>query len=117
VKPGLLSIINRCGGKELNMTQAAVDEARLEELMGRLTGHMTGSALCFGIWLGDELGLYQHLNEVGPTIAEELAGKASCHPRLVREWLDGTSGGRIGQLGCSERPLRVVSGGGNGARR
>ena len=40
------------------MTQA-VDEARLGEFMGQMVGHMTGGAMCFGIWLGDELGLYR----------------------------------------------------------
>jgi hypothetical protein len=29
-----------------------VDEAKLEEFMGRMAGHMTGAALCFSIWLG-----------------------------------------------------------------
>ena len=74
---------------------AAVDEAKLEELMGQLVGHMTGSALCFGIWLGDELGLYRTLVELGATSADDLAAKSGCHPRLVREWLDGQAAGGL----------------------
>ncbi len=74
---------------------AVVDDGKLEELMGRLVGHMTGSALCFGIWLGDELGLYRTLAELGPTSADDLARKAGCHPRLVREWLDGQAAGGL----------------------
>ncbi len=35
----------------------AVDEERVEELIGQLAGHMTGAAICLTIWLGDELGL------------------------------------------------------------
>ena len=66
-----------------------IDENRLEEFMGRMIGHMTGSAVCYGIWLGDELGLYRGLAEAGPTSAEALAKSTGCHPRLVREWLDG----------------------------
>jgi 2-polyprenyl-3-methyl-5-hydroxy-6-metoxy-1,4-benzoquinol methylase len=74
-----------------------VDETRLEEFMGRMVGHMTGGALCFGVWLGDELGLYRTLSDIGPATAEELAGKTGCHPRLVREWLDGqVAGGLVG---------------------
>src|SRR5216684_2193772 len=42
------------------MTQT-IDETKLEQLMGQLVGHMTGAALCFGMWLGDELGLYRKL--------------------------------------------------------
>src|ERR1700754_2421960 len=77
------------------MAAAAVDEARLEELMGQLVGHMTGGALCFGIWLGDELGLYRTLADSGPLGADELAGKPACNARLVREWLDGQVAGNL----------------------
>ncbi len=74
---------------------AAVDEAKLGEYMGQLVGHMTGSALCFAIWLGDELGLYRTLTELGPATADDLAAKAGCNPRLVREWLDGQAAGGL----------------------
>jgi 2-polyprenyl-3-methyl-5-hydroxy-6-metoxy-1,4-benzoquinol methylase len=57
--------------------------------MGRMVGYMTGGAACFGIWLGDELGLYTALARHGAGTAEEIAAAAGCHPRLVREWLDG----------------------------
>jgi hypothetical protein len=42
------------------MTQA-VDMAKLEQFMGQMVGYMTGGAMCFGVWLGDELGLYRVL--------------------------------------------------------
>ena len=74
-----------------------VDEAKLGELMGQLVGHMTGGALCFAIWVGDELGLYRAMDGAGPMTADEVAGKAGCNARLVREWLDGqVAGGLIG---------------------
>ena len=77
------------------MTQV-VDEARLGEFMGQMVGYMTGGAMCFGVWLGDELGLYRALTEIGPATADEVAGKASCNARLTREWLDGqVTGGLI----------------------
>ena len=83
---------------------AAVDEAKLEELMGQLVGHMTGSAMCFGIWLGDELGLYRTLGELGATTADDLAAKSGCHPRLVREWLDSqAAGGLLTWNGTTDR--------------
>jgi 2-polyprenyl-3-methyl-5-hydroxy-6-metoxy-1,4-benzoquinol methylase len=71
------------------MSTGAVDEARLEEFMGRMVGHMTGATTCYAIWLGDELGLYRVLAHGGPRSAEEVAVEAGCNPRLVREWLDG----------------------------
>ena len=76
------------------MTQAPIDEARMGEFMGRMAGYMTGGALCFGVWLGDELGLYRSLS-AGPKTADELAGATGCHPRLVREWADGQAAGGL----------------------
>jgi hypothetical protein len=71
------------------MTTGAIDEARLEEFMGQMVGYMTGGTACFSIWPGDELGLYAALARDGTRSVEELAGEVGCHPRLVREWLDG----------------------------
>ncbi|MEA3056365.1 MAG: hypothetical protein QOD30_1797 [Actinomycetota bacterium] len=76
------------------MTQA-VDEAKLGEFMGRMVGYMTGGAMCFGVWLGDELGLYRVLTEIGPASADDVAGKAGCNARLTREWLDGQVAGGL----------------------
>jgi 2-polyprenyl-3-methyl-5-hydroxy-6-metoxy-1,4-benzoquinol methylase len=74
-----------------------VDEAKLGELVGQMAGYMTGGALCFSVWLGDELGFYRGLAGSGPMRSDELADKTGCHPRLVREWLDGqAAGGLIG---------------------
>src|SRR5690348_12686073 len=71
------------------MGTGAVDEAKLEQFMGQMVGHMTGAAACFSILLGDELGLYAGLVRNGEVTADELASDTGCHPRLVREWLDG----------------------------
>jgi SAM-dependent methyltransferase len=68
---------------------AGVDEVRLEEFMHRMIGFMTGAAVCYGIWLGDELGLYRTMAAAGPAAAAEIAAEAGCNPRLVAEWLDG----------------------------
>ena len=72
-----------------------VEAAALEEFMGQMVGYMTGGAMCFGIWLGDELGLYKALSELGPTTADELAATAGCNARLVREWIDGQVAGHL----------------------
>jgi SAM-dependent methyltransferase len=71
------------------MSATAIDEAKLEQFMGRMVGYMTGGAACFGIWLGDELGLYRALAHDGPHSADAIAEAAGCNSRLVREWLDG----------------------------
>ena len=63
---------------------ADVDQAKLDEFMHRMIGFMTGSAVCYGIWLGDELGLYRVLADGGPAPAEVIAARAGYHPRLVQ---------------------------------
>jgi SAM-dependent methyltransferase len=82
----------------------AIDDRKVEELMGRMAGNMTGAMVCFGAWLGDELGLYRALAGAGPTAADALAAKTHCHPRLVREWLDGqTAAGLVDFDAASDR--------------
>jgi 2-polyprenyl-3-methyl-5-hydroxy-6-metoxy-1,4-benzoquinol methylase len=81
-----------------------IDESRLDQLMGQLVGYMTGGAMCFGIWLGDELGLYRAMSGRGGSTAEEVAAAAGCNTRLVREWLDGqVAGGLVGYDESSDR--------------
>ncbi len=58
-----------------------VDEEKLGEFMGQMVGHMTGSALCFAIWLGDELGLYRLLAARGPSTASDLARAIGMQPQ------------------------------------
>ena len=75
--------------------QEQVDQAKLQEFMGTVIGYMTGTAACFGIWLGDELGLYRALKEAGPLGAEGLANMVGCNERLIREWLDGQAASKL----------------------
>jgi SAM-dependent methyltransferase len=65
-----------------------IDEGKLEAFLGKLIGHMTGAAVCYSVWLGDELGFYRAMANAGPCTALSLAGTTGCHARLVREWLD-----------------------------
>ena len=64
------------------MSTGAIDEARLEQFMGRMVGHMTGATACFSIWLGDELGLYRALARETACSADGLAGAAA----VIRGW-------------------------------
>ena len=67
------------------MTQ--VDEGRLGDLVGRVLGDIGGAAIMPLVRIGDALGLYGALAEIGPATAEDIAGAAGCAPRYVREWL------------------------------
>ena len=72
-----------------------IDESKLEAFMGQMAGNMTGAALCFSVWLGDELGLYRAMAGGGPQTADELALVTGCNARLVRELLDGQVAGGL----------------------
>ena len=64
-----------------------MDEARLNDFMGKLVSDMGGAAMLANVILGEELGLYRAMADSQPVTPETLAGKTGCNPRLVREWL------------------------------
>jgi SAM-dependent methyltransferase len=65
-----------------------MDEAKLNEFMGRLVSDMGGAAILASVIVGEELGLYKTMADGKAITAEELASKTKCNPRLVREWLN-----------------------------
>ncbi|MDH4144346.1 MAG: class I SAM-dependent methyltransferase [Acidimicrobiia bacterium] len=69
---------------------AEVDLAKVEAFAGHLVGLMTGSAVIAGVVVGERMGFYRALAAAGgPMSSDALATATGCHPRLVREWLDG----------------------------
>src|SRR5262249_46422143 len=84
--------------------------------MGKMIGHMTGSTLCYSIWLGDELGLYRELAGTGPRNADSVAAKTGCNARLVREWLgaQGAGGGGAFRPGAGHPRLNALGAGATG---
>jgi SAM-dependent methyltransferase len=75
-----------------------VDEAKLNDFMGRAVnewGAALGALLTF---VGDRLGLFKAMAEVaaeGALTPEELARKTDTHPRIIREWLAAQAAGGI----------------------
>jgi SAM-dependent methyltransferase len=65
----------------------ALDEARVEEFVGRFVTDMAAAAHAATVTVGERLGLYKALAEGGAQTPEELAGRTGCEPRLVEEWL------------------------------
>ncbi len=55
----------------------------LKTVFGSLGGAMTSALIC----LGDRLGLYGALADLGAATSEELARKTGLHERWVREWM------------------------------
>lgn len=73
----------------------AIDETRVEAIVGQLAGFMTGGGVCLAMWLGDELGLYRAMAGKGALGADEIAQAADCNPRLTREWLNSQAAARL----------------------
>src|ERR1700712_399281 len=70
-----------------------VDPERLEAFMGQFVADMGATAAGASVIVGDRLGLYRALAEVGPATAEQVATQAGGAPRYVREWLSGQAAG------------------------
>lgn len=65
-----------------------MDEAKLQDFMGKLVTDMGGAAMLASIIVGEELGLYRAMADGTPVSADDLAAKTHCNPRLTREWLN-----------------------------
>jgi SAM-dependent methyltransferase len=59
----------------------------LEPLLGKVIGDLGGAASAALVIVGDRLGLYRALAEIGPATAHELAERTGTHERYIREWL------------------------------
>ena len=68
-------------------TTHAIDQAKLDEFMGRFVGDLGAALSAALVVIGDRLGLYRAMAEGGPLTAEELAARTGTDPRYVREWL------------------------------
>jgi 2-polyprenyl-3-methyl-5-hydroxy-6-metoxy-1,4-benzoquinol methylase len=76
---------------ETQSTGLSPDPERVQAVLERAVGHLTGSAVVATMILGDQLGLYRALAGAGFMSASELAHRTQCQPRLVREWLDANT--------------------------
>jgi SAM-dependent methyltransferase len=65
-----------------------IDEARLESFMNQFAGDFGAALHASTVVVGDKLGLYRTLAELGPSDAAALASATECDTRLVQEWLD-----------------------------
>ena len=75
-----------------------IDEAKLNELMGRMLGDLGGAFSIALVRMGDSLGLYKALHTKGPMTPAELAAATGTAERYVREWLAGSGGSRLRRL-------------------
>jgi 2-polyprenyl-3-methyl-5-hydroxy-6-metoxy-1,4-benzoquinol methylase len=74
------------------MATATQDPSDVDALAERAVGYLSGAAVSALVCLGDQLGLYRALADVGPATSSELAASVGLDERWVREWLHGQAG-------------------------
>jgi 2-polyprenyl-3-methyl-5-hydroxy-6-metoxy-1,4-benzoquinol methylase len=70
-------------------TATPVDEAKVEEFVGKLLTDVSGMTTTVLAAIGDRLGLWKVLAAQGPATSTELAERAGVNERYAREWLGG----------------------------
>jgi ubiquinone/menaquinone biosynthesis C-methylase UbiE len=70
-----------------------IDPAKLEALVGRAIGDISAGYGGVMVSLGNRLGLYKAMAGAGPLTSRELANRANCAERYVREWLNSQVAG------------------------
>jgi SAM-dependent methyltransferase len=77
----------------MSSTVTPIDQAKLDELMGRVVGELGAAVSSALVALGDRLGLYRAMADGGQVSAESLAERTGTDPRYVREWLSNQAAG------------------------
>ena len=67
--------------------KASLNPDALNQLLGQMVNDLGAAVIGALIVLGDRLGLYAALAEIGPATPKALAEKTRLHERQVREWL------------------------------
>jgi 2-polyprenyl-3-methyl-5-hydroxy-6-metoxy-1,4-benzoquinol methylase len=70
-----------------------INEARLQEFMGKAVGDIGAAMSANMVLIGDRLGLYKAMAAKGPVTPAELAKATKTAERYVREWLGNQAAG------------------------
>ena len=73
--------------------QTKIEQAKLDALLGRTLGDLSAGYGGVMISIGHKLGLYKAMVGAGPITSRELAIRARCAERYVREWLNAQVAG------------------------
>lgn len=81
----------------------AIDMEKLQAFAMRTIADVTAAYTGVMVSLGDKLGLYKAMAGAGPLSAKEVARRARCAERYVREWLNAqAAGGYVGYHAVSD---------------
>jgi 2-polyprenyl-3-methyl-5-hydroxy-6-metoxy-1,4-benzoquinol methylase len=65
----------------------SINEAKLNEFLGKAVGDMGAAMSACLVMIGDRVGLYKAMAGAGPMTPKDVAIKSGCAERYVREWL------------------------------
>ena len=68
-------------------TQQTIDQAKADAFVGKVLSDTAALAVTVMSSIGDRLGLFKNLAQLGPATSEELAERAHINERYAREWL------------------------------
>src|SRR4051812_6098845 len=74
-------------------TTSQIDEAKLEQFMGRAVNDMSAAISAVMNRIGERCGLYKAMAHAGPLTSRGVAARAGCDERCVREWLSNRGAG------------------------
>lgn len=85
------------------MDTPVIDQTKLESLVMRAVGDLSSAYGGVMVSVGSKLGLYKAMAGAGPLSSKELAARAGCAERYVREWLSAqAAGGYVGYHAVSD---------------
>lgn len=70
------------------MTAATIDPQAKQTFAERLLGDLLGAFSLGGVYLGEQLGLYEAMRDGEPVRSTDLAARAGIAERYAREWLE-----------------------------
>jgi SAM-dependent methyltransferase len=77
----------------MTVTEQKINEQKLNQFLERVVSDLAAGYGGVMVSLGHKLGLYQAMAGAGPLSSVELAHRANCAERYVREWLNSQAAG------------------------
>ena len=79
--------------KPVESAARQIDQARMEEFLGRMVADLGAAVSVVMVAIGDRLGLCRAMADAGPITSQELARRTGTVERYVREWLVNQAAG------------------------
>src|SRR4051794_2001482 len=79
--------------ERLKESPMPINEAKLNEFMGKALGDKGAAASATMVLIGDKLGLYKTMAKSGPITPAKLAKATGTTERYIHEWLNNQAAG------------------------